>query len=271
MFQLGKIKVRVGLLGISLVFLFLLMAAGPAAAGPLDQLLPTLPPLTSVSTTVNSLGLPIQLGTSSSRLPTVPAIDLNALIYQTTSNVNALQLPLQLPQVNLPLPTLPAIDPAQVVGTTVDQVNNAVPLPVMIPNPINLITQPSGGGASIPGLPGLGPGATGGIPALPGVNGLSGTAGIFGPTGTSGINGFSAANQAGFLPDFASLRTFGAPGSHRGSGGMNLAPAGAPEDSGNFVSLSTGLAILPLLGIICVFLALVAYFRSAQLVWHART
>ena len=203
-FQLVNIKFRVGLLGISLVFLFLLMAAGPAAAGPLDQLLPTLPPLTSVSTTVNSLGLPIQLGTSSSRLPTVPAIDLNALIYQTTSNVNALQLPLQLPQVNLPLPTLPAIDPAQVVGTTVDQVNNAVPLPVTIPNPINLITQPSGGGTSIPGLPGLGPGATGGIPAVPGVTGLSCTAGYSGPTGTSGINGFSAANPDGFLPSFSS-------------------------------------------------------------------
>lgn len=250
---MGGIKVHDGLLGILLGFIFLLLATGTAAAGSLDQLLT---PLAPVTTTVNSLGLPIQLGTSSSGLPILPAIDPNALINQTTSTVNGLGLPLQLPETDLGLPTLPAIDVVQVVDTTVDQLNANGPLPVSVPNPIDLITQPTI--PDLPGLPGQDPGP------LPDINNL------FGPPEINNLSSLTGGNQAGFLPSFVSLRAVGAFGGLNRSGNINLAPAGASNGAGNLDPLSTGLAMLPLLGVMCILLALAAYFKSAQHVWHAR-
>lgn len=233
--------------------------------------------LGSVASTVDSLGLPVQVGTSSSGLPTVQPIDPNALLGQTINTVNSLPLPVQLPQVDLGLPTTPAIDPGQLVGNTVDGINNTVPLPVEVPNPITLLTN----GGGLPGLPGL--------PDLPGLPsndpstfpttpaGRSVTLGpnnIVTPIGLL-TGGGTPAELLGARYASGVLAVLRSPGSSNigglaGVSNLKLAPADASENTGNLTPVTSGLALLPLLGVVCVFLALAGYFRSARSIWAGR-
>ena len=202
--------------------------------------------LGSVNNTVGSLG------SGTITLPSTPPIDVGGTLDQTINDINGLGLPLQLPQVDVPL-TVPGIDPNQIVNGT---------LPVL------------GSGSTDPGSGPTAPGS----PAPPGSPGMPGP----GAPGSAGTVGAPAVGTP--LPRTAAQgvqnQTVPANGSWRPDGSVSpLAadpsdPRVSPAEAGGGLSLDeavrTGLAMLPLLGALCAFLALTAYLKSARNVWNAR-
>ncbi len=267
-----KFGLRSRLLAVLPGIIFLWASTGVAYAGPLDILAQ---PLDTVTTTVNSLDLPVQLGSSASGLPTLAPIDPNPAINQTVNQVNALPLPVDLPQVTLPqLPVIPGINAEQIVDNTVTDINNTVPLPVAVPNPITLLLAP---GPTTPPLPG--PDL---IDLLTGRSGLSDPPPPIDPLKT--INDFLA--QANRLPDgtvtpdqrtavgaaiilSARLDASIVAANLRKSDLMKPAPAGASDSRYDFSGVNTSLA-LPFLGLLCAIMAMLAYLRSGQHLWRAR-
>lgn len=222
-----------------------------------------------------SLQLPsIQLPT----LPGTPAIDPNPVVKSVGNIVSS--LPVQTP-VSVPaLPAVPSVDPNSLVNntvaaadTTVSQVNSV--LPVQLPAPSDLISAggASGGGQSQSGtsLPGAGDGSPGGSGAgsggqarftlAPGSS-VSPAQTAFTPAQLAGqINSLSLATRqpGGLLP--ASPRDY-----------VNMFRLQVPPASGPGWSLpgltEPVLSLLPLIGIILAFAAIVAFFRNAKCLWH---
>ena len=237
---------------IVLVAVLTMAFPGFAAASPLSNLVDST--LGTVDTTLGmTLGLvdttlnSVLSGDLTSGL-NLPTVDVNATLNQTIDTVNSLNL-VQLPQTNLPIP---AIDPNQLLGNTLDTANQVLTTP-----PLGTLTDPLLPGGTIPG----GTGTTTDPSGL--ITGLSSGVTLNGPLVAQAV-------PSGFVQSAASPIAFGLDNFQNDGTEMQATPTGSTEDSLGPFSLSSGLALLPAIGLVCGLLGLLAYFRNARQVWQAR-
>ncbi len=189
--------------------------------------------LGSVSNTVSSLG------SGTITLPSTPPVDVGSTLDQTVQDVNGLGLPLQLPQPGITL-TVPGINPNQLTG----------------------------GGISLPGSTGSSPPGGGTLPGPPGDGSAGGTDHSSAPSLISAPGTDAGGGQAGAISAQGENRDAAAAG--EGSG-PRLSPAGVSGSIFGLDPATAGLALLPLIGAMCLFLALSVYMKSARNIWNART